>query len=215
MASTPIGTRGITLYSSVASRSFVALWMLGELGVPFETVSVDIRKGDQKKPEYLAINPMGKVPALTDGPVAVSEYPAICLYLADRYGYATLAPRIEDPERGAYLKWIVYSTAVLEPAISTRELGSKLPPVHVGWGSYDAVVDVLTSALDGREWLLDRGFSAADVVLGSTLSFGLYNKQLPAHEPLTDYNARLMARPAYQLAAEKTWPKELFPRDGA
>jgi glutathione S-transferase len=122
-----------------------------------------------------------------------------------------LAPRIEDPERGTYLKWIVFSTAVLEPALSTRELGSKLPAHHVGWGSYDAVVDMLTNALDGREWLLDRGFSAADVMLGATISFGLYNKRLPDCEPLTGYNARLLARPAYQRAAEKTWPKELFP----
>lgn len=212
MASTPIGTQGITLYFAVASRSYVALWMLEELGVPFETVTLDLRKGDQKKPEYLAINPMGKVPALTDGPVTVSENPAIGLYLADRYGYATLAPRIEDPERGTYLKWSIFSTAVLEPALSTRELGSKLPSVQVGWGNYDTVVDVLTKALEGREWLLDRGFSAADVMLGATIAFGLYNKLLPEHAPLTEYNARLMARPAYQRATEKTWPKELFPR---
>jgi glutathione S-transferase len=156
---------------------------------------------------------MGKVPTLTDGPVTVSENPAICIYLADRYGYATLAPRIEDPERGAYLKWMVLSTAVVEPAISTRELGSKLPAYHVGWGSYDQMVDVLTRSLEGREWLLDRGFSAADVMLGASISFGLYNKTLPEHDPLTEYNARLMARPAYQRAGEATWPKALFPRD--
>ena len=212
MTSVPIGTQGITLYFATASRSCVALWMLEELGVPFETVVLDLRGGDQKKPEYLAVNPMGKVPALTDGPVTVSENPAICLYLADRYGYATLAPRIEDPERGPYLKWMVYSTAVLEPALSTRELGSKLPAYHVGWGSYDAVVDVLSRALEGREWLLDRGFSAADVMLGATLSFGLHNKLLPEHAALTEYNARLMARPAFQRAAERTWPKKLAPQ---
>ncbi len=213
MSSLPIGTQGITLHFSTASRSFVALWMLEELGVPFEVATVDIRKGDQKKPEYLRLNPMGKVPTLTDGPVTVSENPAICMYLADRYGYATLAPRIEDPERGAYLKWMVLSTAVVEPAISTRELGSKLPAYHVGWGSYDQMVDVLTRALEGREWLLDRGFSAADVMLGATVSFGLYNKTLPEHESLTEYNARLMARPAYQRAGEATWPKAQFPRE--
>ena len=212
MTSALIGTQGITLYFATASRSYVALWMLEELGVPFETVTLDLRAGDQKKPEYLAINPMGKVPSLTDGPVTVSENPAIGLYLADRYGYATLAPRIEDPERGTYLKWSVFSTAVLEPAMGTRELGSKLPAMQMGWGSYDAVVDVLTKTLEGREWLLDRGFSAADVMLGATISYGLHGKLLPEHESLTEYNARLMARPAYQRATEKTWPKDLFPR---
>ena len=212
MTSAPIGTQGITLYFSEASRSYVALWMLEELGIPFEIATVDIRKGEQKRPAYLAINPMGKVPALTDGPVTVSENPAICLYLADRYGYATLAPRIEDPERGAYLKWSVFSTAVLEPALATRELGSTLPAYQVGWGSYDAVVDVLTRQLEGREWLLDRGFSAADVMLGATISYGLYNKLLPDHAPLTDYNARLAARPAYQRATQKTFPSELAAR---
>ena len=213
MSTIPVGTQGITLYFSVASRSFVARWMLEELGIPFDVATVDIRKGDHKKPGYLRINPMGKVPALTDGPVTVTENPAICLYLADRYGYATLAPRIEDPERGSYLRWIVYATAVLEPAMAARELGAKLPAYHVGWGSYDQVVDVLTQTLEGREWLLDRGFSAADVVLGATISFGLYNKHLPDHSPLTEYNARLQARPAYQRASEATWPKELFPRE--
>jgi glutathione S-transferase len=125
--------------------------MLEELAVPYEAVAISIRDGDQKKAEYLALNPMGKVPTLTDGPVTVSENPAICLYLADRYGYETLAPRIEDSERGAYLKWIVFSTAVLEPAVATRELGAKLPAYHVGWGGYDAVVDVITRAVEGRE----------------------------------------------------------------
>src|ERR1700712_1220691 len=108
--------RGITLYHSPASRAFMAYWMLEELGVPFDVKTVDIRKGDQKKPAYLKLNPSGKVPTLTDGKVVVSENPAICIYLADRYGYGTLAPRIEYPDRGAYLKWMVYSTAVLEPA---------------------------------------------------------------------------------------------------
>src|ERR1700760_5077770 len=86
---------GITLYHSPASRAFTAYWMLEELGVPFSVRTVDIRKGDQKTPDYLKLNPAGKVPTLTDGKVVVSENPAIAIYLADRYGYGTLAPRIE------------------------------------------------------------------------------------------------------------------------
>jgi glutathione S-transferase len=209
---TPAIATDITLYFSVASRSFVARWMLDELGVPFRVEIVDIRKGDQKRPAYLRINPMGKVPALTDGPVTVSEYPAIVLYLADRYAHGTLAPKLDAPERGAYLKWIVFSTAVLEPAMSTRSLASQLAPEQVGWGSYDEVVRVLTDSLEGREYLLDFGFSAADVALGAAIAFGLYNKHLPEHAPLVAYYERLKARPAFQRAEQATWPPDLFPR---
>jgi glutathione S-transferase len=210
MPTPPLDT-GITLYFAVASRAFVPRWMLEELGVPYRVETLDLRKGEHKRPEYLRIHPLGKVPALTDGPVTVTEYPAINLYLADRYSYKTLAPSIEDPERGRYLQWHVFATAVLEPAQSTRPLGSPIPPMQAGWGSYDAVVDALTRTLEGREYLLDRGFSAADVCLGSTIAFGLYTKQLPEHAPLVAYNERLKARPAFQRAQNATWPPELFP----
>jgi glutathione S-transferase len=197
----------ITLYFSQASRSYVALWMLEELGVPFRIARVDIRKGEQRSADYLRINPMGKVPSLVDGPVTVSENPAICMYLADRYSYGVLAPRIDDADRGAYLKWMVFSTAVLDVAMSTRQLGEKLPAYHVGWGDYARVVRVLSDALDSREWLLERGFSAADVMLGGVMSSGLYNKLLPENSVLTAYNARLTARPAFQRAAAATFPR--------
>ena len=98
----------ITLYFSPASRSFTARWMLEEIGVPYRVETIDIRKGDQKRPDYLRLNPMGKVPALTDGDVVVTENPAICMYLADRYAYGTLAPKIDASERGAYLRWMVF-----------------------------------------------------------------------------------------------------------
>ena len=92
--------------------------MLGELGLEYAFETVDIRKGDQKRPEYLALNPMGKVPTLRDGDVVVTESVAICLYLADRYGYGTLAPRVDDPARGTYLRWSVFAGTVLEPVIA-------------------------------------------------------------------------------------------------
>jgi len=113
--------RRITLYHSPASRAFTAYWMLEELGVPFKVRTVDIRKGEQKEPAYLKLNPAGKVPTLTDGAVVVSETPAIAIYLADRYGYGGLAPKINDADRGAYLKWMVYSSAVVDPVASLHE----------------------------------------------------------------------------------------------
>jgi glutathione S-transferase len=203
--------RGITLYHSPASRAFTAYWLLEELGVAFQVETVDIRKGDQKKAEYLKLNPSGKVPTLTDGKVVVSENPAICIYLADRYGYGGLAPRIEDASRGAYLRWMVYATAVLDPLVSLHPKHIDLPGRETGFGTFDTMVEVLKTTLRDREYLLGDRFSAADVMLGSTLSVSLYRKILPQERELVDYNARLTHRDAFQRAADATWPPELFP----
>nr|QQZ49476.1 glutathione S-transferase N-terminal domain-containing protein [Phenylobacterium glaciei] len=140
-----------------ASRAFTAYWLLEELGVPFDVQTVDIAKGEQKKAEYLKLNPSGKVPTITDGKVVVSENPAICIYLADRYGYGSLAPKIDETERGAYLKWMVYSTAVLEPLLVLHGKHIDLPGGETGFGAYDDVIRVLTESLKGRKWLLGTG----------------------------------------------------------
>ncbi|MBX3485348.1 glutathione S-transferase family protein [Phenylobacterium sp.] len=204
--------RGITLYHSPASRAFVAYWMLEELGVPFDVRTVDIRKGEQKAPWYLKLNPAGKVPTLTDGEAVVSENPAIAIYLADRYSYGGLAPRIEDPKRGAYLKWMVFASAVVDPVASLHASDIDLPGYSHSFGTFDDMVQVLIGALDGREHLLGEAFSAADVVLGGAVSFLMFRKVLPEHPALVDYNHRLTARDAYQRAADATWPPDLFQR---
>jgi glutathione S-transferase len=203
--------RGITLYHSPASRAFTAYWMLEELGVPFSVKTVDIRKGEQKAPDYLKLNPAGKVPTLTDGPVVVSENPAIAIYLADRYGYGALAPRIDEAERGPYLKWMVFSTAVVDPVATLHEQKIDLPGFNFSFGAFGDMVDVVTGVLKDREYLLGERFSAADVVLGGTLSRLLYQKVLPEDPVLLDYNGRLTAREAFQRAADATWPPHLFP----
>jgi glutathione S-transferase len=185
----------IVLYRSVASRSFAAIWMLEELGAPYRMETVDIRSGAQKAPDYLRLNPMGKVPTLVVGDSVVTEVPAICLFLADRYGYGGLAPRIDDPDRAAYLRWMVFSTAVLEPAVIIHELKLEAPSHHAGWGGYDDAVRTLVGLLDGR-----------DYVLGD----GLFTKQLPEDPALVAYNARLSARPAHAKAVATNWPPELF-----
>jgi glutathione S-transferase len=202
--------RGITLYHSPASRAFTAYWMLEELGVPFDVKTIDIRKGEQKEPGYLKLNPAGKVPTLTDGEVVVSENPAIGIYLADRYGYGTLAPRIEDPDRGAYLKWMVFSTAVVDPVASLHAQGIDLPGFSVSFGAFEDMVGVLVSTLSSRKYLLGRRFTAADVVLGGAVSNLLYRKVLPTDPVLLDYNDRLTRREAYNRAADATWPPHLF-----
>jgi glutathione S-transferase len=196
----------ITLYFARFSRSFTPRWLLEELGVPYRVHKIDLRSGEQKRPEYLRINPMGKVPALTDGEVTVSENPAICLYLADRYGYGSLAPDISDPLRGAYLRWTVFSTAVFEPAIYLNEPPDPVAASGRGWGERSTVVRILDDALASGPWLLGDRFTAADVMLGSLLAIALFNKRI-AEPPvsLTSYAERLDARPAYKRAAEATW----------
>lgn len=202
--------RGITLYHSPASRAFTAYWMLEELGVPFDVRTVDIRKGEQKRAEYLKLNPAGKVPTLTDGAVVVSENPAIAIYLADRYGYGTLAPKIEDKDRGPYLKWMVYATAVVDPVASLHARNIDLPGFEFSFGAFDDMVAALTTTLLDREYLLGERFTAADVVLGGAISNLLYRGVLPAEGVLVDYNSRLTRRPAYHRAADATWPPHLY-----
>jgi glutathione S-transferase len=204
--------RGITLYHSPASRAFTAYWMLEEIGVAFDVRTVDIRKGEQKHPDYLKLNPAGKVPTLTDGEVVVSENPAIAIYLADRYSYGTLAPRIEDKDRGAYLKWMVYSTSVVDPVATLHGQNIDLPGSDVGFGGFDDMVGVLEGTLANRKWLLGDRFSGADIVLGGTISRLLYQQVLPRTPGLVDYNDRLTRREAYHRAADATWPEFLFPQ---
>src|SRR6201996_5073695 len=168
--------QGITLYHSPASRAFTAYWMREELGVPFKVKTIDIKKGEQKTPAYLKLNPAGKVPTLTDGDVVVSENPAIAIYLADRYGYGTLAPRIEDAARGPYLKWMVFSTAVVDPVATLHQQKIDLPGFDAGFGTFADMVRVVSDVLETREYLLGDRFTGADVVLGGTLARLMYQQ---------------------------------------
>jgi glutathione S-transferase len=202
----------VILYASIASRSIAAYWMLEELGVPYRVVDVDLKEGKHKRPEYLAINPSGRVPAIAVDSVIVTERPAICALLADRFGYGTLAPKIDAPERGPYLKWLVYSTAVIDPAIAVYVSRPAQPLREMTWGSADHVVDLLAEELAGKMWLLGEWFTAADVAIGAVIVMALYNNQLPENATLRAYNDRIMARPAFQRAADLTWPPQLFPR---
>ena len=147
----------ITLYFARASRAFVPLWLLEELDLPYRLKRLNLNRGDQKTRPYVALNPMGKVPTLTDGEAVVTENPAICLYLAVRYGYGTLAPRIEAPERAAYLRWTVFATAVAEPSIYSDEPQDPIAASGRGWGDKASVLAALRSGPDAGTLAARRG----------------------------------------------------------
>ena len=189
------------LYWSARTRSARVVWMLEELGIEYERVVVDLRQPvAQRDAAFLSASPMGKVPALEDGAVRMADSAAICLYLADRYGAGRLAPTLEDPERGPYLYWMLFTPGVIEPSMAERAGGWTPNPTHHGWGSCDAMVRALEKGLERGPWLLGERFSAADVLVGSSAVFMRLLKMLPASAVIDAYADRCLARPAYGRA---------------
>ena len=189
------------LYWSPRSRSFSALWLMEETGKPYERVLIDISTGAQRKPDYLAINPMGKVPALKDGDATLAEAAAICAYVAERYPDAGLAPPVGDPARAKYLYWLFFLPGCIEPAMVQISTKLELNPVAAGWGDAQRVFDVLDAALAKGPWILGENFSAADIAIGSALNFAVrLFKMVPARPSFDAHIGRCMARPAFQRA---------------
>lgn len=193
----------IKLYWAPASRAFRALWLLEELGEPYERIHVNIRAGEQGNADYRAVNPMGKVPAIMDGDVAVAESGAIFTYLADRYPKAGLAPAIDDPARGRYLQWLFFSSGVIEGAYLEKYAKISVPSGAVAWGSFDKVMRVLNAQVAKGPWLLGERFTAADVLIGADLHFGVELFKVISGQPeIEAYIARCKARPAFRRALE-------------
>jgi glutathione S-transferase len=189
------------LYWSPRSRSFSALWLMEETGQPYERVLTDISKGAQKTAEYLAINPMGKVPALQDGEATLAEAAAICAYVAERYPEAKLAPPLGDPMRAKYLYWLFCGPGCVEPAMVQVATKIEMNPVSAGWGDAQRVYDVLDAALEKGPWILGENFSAADIVIGSGLNFSIrLFKMVPTRPSFDRYLDACAARPAFQRA---------------
>jgi glutathione S-transferase len=195
----------IVFYTNPMSRGRIARWMLEEIGQPYRTVVLDYGT-TMKAPEYLSINPMGKVPAVTHRGVTVTECAAVCTYLADAFPAAGLAPALDDPARGPYLRWMFFAAGPLEAAVTARSLGLLAPPdkaAMAGYGSFDQVVEALETAVAGAgPWLLGDRFSALDVYLGSQIGWGLQFRSLPERDAFKAYAARLFQRPAAVRARE-------------
>lgn len=189
----------ITLHHNPFSRAATVVWMLEEVGVPYTLRFVDFRANEQKAPELLAKNPMGKLPVLEDDGVIVTEVAAIGLYLADRYALGRLAPLPDDPARGTYLRWSLFAPSVIEPGSMAKASGWEFKPGQAGWGAYDAMLDAMESALRG-DFLLGSNFSMADVIFGGTLRYMLRFKMIEARPAFTAYAQRLETRPALKAA---------------
>jgi glutathione S-transferase len=192
----------LTLYHASPSRSSVALWMLEEIGQPYDIKLISLSNGDNMKPDYLAINPMGKVPALKHGDTIITELAAICTYLADEFPQAKLNVPIGTPRRGVYLKWLFFNPGCLEPAVIDRAAPRKETArrAMLGYGDFDTVMNVLAKAVEKSPWLIGEQFTAADVLIGANLRWGMMFKMIPDRRELTDYAARCAARPAAQRA---------------
>jgi glutathione S-transferase len=189
------------LYWSPRSRSFSSLWLMEETGQPYERVLTDISTGAQKTPEFLKVNPMGKVPALSDGDATLAEAAAICAYVTERYPQAKLAPPPGDPLRAKYLYWLFFAPGCLEPAMVQVATKIEMNPVAAGWGDAQRVFDVLDAALAKGPWILGESFSAADIAIGSGLNFAVrLFKMVPARPSFDRYIDACTARPAFQRA---------------
>ncbi len=198
------------LYHSPQSRSIRPRWLLEEIGAPYELVTVSISAGEQKRPEYLKLNPNGTVPTLVDGDLVLFESAAICQYLADKFADKKLAPPVGTPARGLYYQWIHYAMSAIEPPAVTIFLHTMIRPeaeripalASEARPQLTAAVKVVDQALSGRTFLLGEQFSAADVMVGSTLAWanmmGVVGSDVPA---AAAYVERLTQRPAYQRAA--------------
>jgi len=191
----------LQLYWSPRSRAFSSLWLMEETGHPYERVLTDISTGAQRNPEFLAINPMGKVPAIKDGDSTLAEAAAICAYVAEKYPESKLAPPPGDASRAKYLYWLFFSPGCIEPAMVQLATKIEMNSVSAGWGDAQRVFDVLDATLSKGPWLLGETFSAADVIVGSNLNFAVrLFKMAPSRPSFERYLDACTTRPAFQRA---------------
>jgi glutathione S-transferase len=183
------------LYYNPQSRAAISKWMLDECGAKYDIVPIDFTKREHKAPEFLKVNPAGKLPVLVDGDSRIFESVAICLYLGDKFTEAKLAPKIDAPERGRYLSLMVYSTSQVEPALGDAMLGAQTSPQR-GWADFESVKDVIEGELGDGPYLFGDWFTAADIMIGSMFIWKRILGGPPERTKLEGYVDRLLARPA-------------------
>ncbi len=194
----------LVLYTNPQSRGRIARWMLEEVAQPYKTEVLDYASG-MKGPAYLAINPMGKVPALRHGDAIVTETAAICAYLADAFPQARLAPPPGSRLRAPYYRWLFFSAGPVEAAASNKAMGFVVPPDRermMGYGNFAMVMDTLEAAVSRSNYLVGDSFTAADAYLGSQLGFGMMFGTIEKRPAFEQYWQRISARPAYARAKQ-------------
>jgi len=193
----------ITFYTNPMSRGQIARWMLEEVGQPYETVVLDYGDNGMKSADYLAINPMGKVPAIIHAGKVVTEAAAICAYLADAFPTAGLAP--PPGSRADYYRWLFFAAGPVEAAITNKALGFAVPEGRdrmMGYGTFDHAIDALERAVSVPGWICGDQFTAADVYVGAQVDWGLTFGTMPSRPAFEAYAARLRERPAYMRQKE-------------
>ncbi len=194
----------LVLYTNPRSRGRVARWMLEEVGQPYRTEVLDYGT-TMKAPAYLAINPMGKVPALAHGDAVVTESAAICAYLADAFPQAALAPPPGDRLRAPYYRWLFFAAGPIEASVTNKAFGFAAPSERegsLGYGSYERVMKTLEDTVSAGDYLVANKFSAADVYVGSHIGFGLMFGTIEKRPAFERYWQRITARPAYARARQ-------------
>jgi glutathione S-transferase len=195
----------LTLYHASPSRSSIVLWMLEELGQPYDVKLIKLSEGDNLKPDFLAVNPMGKVPALDHKGTVITESAAICTYLADEFPQAKLNVPVGTPRRGLYLKWLFFGPGCFEPAVIDRAAPRKEEARRgmLGYGTFETTMDTVAKAIAQGPWLMGDQFTAADVIIGANIRWGTMFKLVPERPEFSAYAARIAARPAAQRAEAK------------
>ena len=194
----------LVFYTNPQSRGRMVRWMLEEVGQPYRTEVLDYGT-TMKAPAYLAINPMGKVPALAHGDAVVTECAAICAYLADAFPQAKLAPPPGDRLRAPYYRWMFFAAGPIEAAVSNKALGLVVPAERermMGYGTVDRALATLEDAVSQGQYLVGDAFSAADLYVGSHLAFGMMFGTIDKRSAFQQYVQRLAARPAFMRAQE-------------
>jgi len=206
----------LLFYTSPMSRGRMVHWMLEEIGAPYKPQLLNLEKNEHKKPDYLAVNPMGKVPAIVHRGTVITEVAAIFTYLADAFPAAKLAPSLTDPKRGTYLRWMFFASGCVEAAIIDRMLSRPAAsrPGALAYGSYGDVMKTLEIALTPGPYLLGEQLTAADIYVASQLGFGFMTKALEPRPLFQAYLARVSDRPSNKRFMQQTeqWAAELKAR---
>lgn len=196
--------RHVTFYHAPQSRSGSTLFLMEELGASYDLHVLNLKKNEQREPAYLAVNPMGKVPAIVHGDSLVTEQPAIFIYMADLYPESGLAPALGDPLRGPYLRWMVFYAACFEPALMDKSMKNPpAPPSTCPYGDYDTVMRTITDQLKRGPYLLGERFSAADVLWANALDWTTMFQLVEKTPEIAAYIERVTTRPAAKRASEK------------